>query len=150
MDIPFSVLSMKCKERLTSLGLNFCEFFIALTTKNHIQIFLSFNRHFKHGGGISANRCVWPLFLLIKVNEAMVLIPGQRCRRFFSMLSMEICRHCATVCGSCWQVVFYFVDHLASCCCGPWALWRFNFVYVEVPSISNCIFETWRSRILDP
>lgn len=38
--------------------------------------------------------------LLIKVNEAMVLMPGQRCRRVFFMLSMEICSHCATICES--------------------------------------------------
>lgn len=61
---------------------------------------ISFNRRFKHGGGVSAKRCVWPLFLLIKVNEALVLIPGQRCRRVFFKLSVEICSHCATICES--------------------------------------------------
>lgn len=68
--------------------------FIAVTMKKHA---IGFNRHSKHGG-ILAGRCVWPDFLLIRVNEAMVLIPGQGWGNFFFILSVEICSYHATIC----------------------------------------------------
>lgn len=75
---------------------------------------------------------------------------------FFFMLSVEICSYHAAICEKSPPLLadcfffsfFFFFYHLACCCCGPEALQGFNLVYVGVPSVSNCIFETWKSKII--
>lgn len=78
-------------------GPKFMYIFIAVTTKKYVANVIGFSRCFKNGG-VLAKRCVWPVFLLIRVNEAMVLIPSQRCRKFFFLLSVEICSYLSTIC----------------------------------------------------
>lgn len=103
-------------------GPKFMYIFIAVTTKKYVANVIGFSRCFKNGG-VLAKRCVWPVFLLIRVNEAMVLIPSQRCRKFFFLLSVEICSYLSTICERSTLLVtgciFFFFYHLVCCCCGP-------------------------------